>query len=416
MINKHPEGEAHSFEVSELTPDLIEEQAQEIATRALATIKPGENILTKPEEVSGVLTCEREIQREYAKIPGCSAFTTHDKLGNMPGNAYSLLMTGSVDEAVAYLNTVVADPVAHADEIDKADRIAKSALPESIKHAVLTIMLIEGDYAFQSQFQELLARIEETETRTQSDVYDVISTLSRDERYVSRQYDRVRTRAVEIVLEHLFPWMPKDPAYALLKNLWIKEDCTKEGVKKTIEKIVALAGDIPVDPNVLGEGKNFIKVPKTISGFSVLLDKGGDPFVSSPQEIASFVESILTHYCERRFRRAQNIHFLERYRDELLESQAMLKRGWILEETPRHKVGRIITEASLPIVTSDFLLDEAVYEKLFAAYQEIAVLMPKESEGPTMDEKLQHVITEMLPFIGEAIKALKEADTSQREI
>ena len=137
---------------------------------------------------------------------GTALITTKDKLGNPPEGIQKAFASLNRPEnrlkAIESARNFAADPVKESANADKTKQIANSQLPESIKNAILRIILIEGPQSAQQAFAELANRIERD---TEHTIQENITAIINDVTFVSADADTIRRTALKKFLEGVYP-------------------------------------------------------------------------------------------------------------------------------------------------------------------------------------------------------------------
>lgn len=401
-------------ERGELMPDSIEERAHEIAGKYIEKMPPGANLLTKSEEVGGIFACEREISSEKRTRPGGSAFSTRDKLGNLPGKLFSVLSEqGVTDDVLDYLASFANDPAAHMLQIDKVRRLEN--MPRSVRDVVVRMILCEGEGTVQEAYQEISKLLHDTPSQ-KGDPLNIFRALKVDSRFAGRDNDRIRARAVEIFLDTLYPVIGSDPVYRALRDLWDIDDTPDvEELEKIISHIVISFGDVSIPSTLYKEQEISRLRPKKLSELRDALNDS--ELISSGLGAVTGINVFdkltraLEMYCTEHILRVQNRELLKGYSLELEKCTEALRHEWISEEKPRHRVGSIVSKLFLPLITSEELLPLNAFDHFSDRYQKIVELIPVESDDPHMEKRLADAIVGAQAFIATLIVALDKADT-----
>jgi len=144
-------------------PDEIEQRTQAVVQKWLDTIPPADRAMIKdPKQIRSVLNLSKS-----AEAPGEShLFQIEDKIGDMPDSAAVAMREKDPTKMAEAFERFANDPVKVSEETDKVKNIAKSTLPESLRKAVLSIILTEGERSAVGAFREYATALRKQNTVT----------------------------------------------------------------------------------------------------------------------------------------------------------------------------------------------------------------------------------------------------------
>lgn len=184
-------------------------RAREIAQKYLETIPEEDRKLTDPRQVEKllwVLTSTIE--------PKNDLFRPADKFGNPPERVDDALFDGDIKKAAEGWREFVDDPVGLAKETDKVENIAKSTLPESVRSAIVSIILEEGDYSAVDMAKDIAEMMEKKGSVDSNQIYMKYSNSSE-----AIQDNILRQKAFRNLLEGLYPDLIKREDVGFLVDL-----------------------------------------------------------------------------------------------------------------------------------------------------------------------------------------------------
>lgn len=376
---------AQRQDVYELMPDEIDEiedRAQEIARQFLERLpeKSASRVLTRPEEIHGILACKQEM---IAIDRGTTVFSATDALGNLPAQILSILDTqGVTPELRAYIESFAENPVAHANDFHKVMRL--EGLPRDIEGLVKEMILCTGNHSLKDAFLELNEKLNSQSELNQDSFLDSVRGVKAEYKAFGFDQDKVRARALEIFLDTLYPFIANNPLTTHLQGLWVNSIEPQE-FQAIASELSEHYPDLPQSPEWKGE-----------------LSRSDGIVARMDLRIA------LEKYAPKRLFLAQSMILLQRQSDELEKSKNALNH-WISEVSPRHAIGNIVASILFPILTSDLFLSKGVYGELMEKYQVLQGSIPKGSEDEHMNEKLECAADSAQELIRTCLNALERA-------
>lgn len=199
----HPNGACTNENYDSESP---EKQSQEIANSWIKIIPKEDREISDAGQVEDIIyvLCASEDK-------GSHLFSSGDKLGNCPDNirkAMSQLEKGEEGASIAGVAKAMREfaqhPIELSGETDKVNRIANGALPESVRTALLSIILKEGKNSAVEMFNYLADKIESVASG--DEMMRILSETVVGFRS-DKQSDnmRVRREAARKVLEAVYP-------------------------------------------------------------------------------------------------------------------------------------------------------------------------------------------------------------------
>ncbi len=192
----------------EASPDL-EQMAKEIAQRYLETIPTEDRTFSGAEATT--MICYILRNAFPSKGPG-DLLSTYDAIGNCkPLNALSL-QNSSREDVIAKLKALAENPSAHAATmLDKIGSkfAAKAPLPETMKAAVINIVLTEGPNNFQQHIQTIVELM-------QSQPNFNVGQYRSEHKTEIVEGDKLRQQVIIKLMENLYPELMQSEELKLL--------------------------------------------------------------------------------------------------------------------------------------------------------------------------------------------------------
>lgn len=253
---------------SDTSLDAKESNPESIAKKYIDTVSEGDREITSPEQMTIILYALEGVLRG-------DLVSTKDKLGNLPKGFPEAIINADRQKAIDLARAFASDPIKSAADTDKVQEIANSELPESVRRALLAIILQEGSNSAQQAFGELANRLKSNAAET---ITKVVESVREDRGVVSGDSDNVRRAALEKFLEGVYPDLVHRKDVLLLRRM---ESLPFEAADdpKIIADIVgktldAIGGDYAFDPDsqsALGGSKNALELAAGIKDGTVNL-------------------------------------------------------------------------------------------------------------------------------------------------
>lgn len=269
------EGEAPVVESVEKN---MEERAREIAQKYLETIPEEDRKLTDSKQVERVLwVLDQTMGSSHEK----HLFSTRDKIGNAPPLVLDARYSDNPEgEAKAWREFSV-DPVGNSKEMDKVRIIASSSLPESIRTAMLFIILKEGDYSAVSMAKEIVDGIDR----------DIVAEKYKSVEVVSA--DSLRQIAVRELLEGLYPDLVKSEKVSFLLEIKKMDTGSSRGeVMAMLEQYNQLVGEDAPFSKKFGDASNGAELLAKLKDGSIP-DMGKNSRDASVRGVSSLLQKEL---------------------------------------------------------------------------------------------------------------------------
>ena len=240
------ESEAPTAESAEQDPVA---RAREIAQKYLDTIPEADRKLTDPKQVERLLYV-----LENANDPDSHLFSNVDKLGNLPSRGQESTNKGDAKGVAETWRAFAKDPVGISGETDKVQQIANSTLPETVRAALLSIILKEGDYPATAMAQEAVEKLEQTgDTKALSEVREKYSEAKNSKMMEDKS---LRQKAARELLKGLYPDLMQSKEVTLLtamSSMPYENQNDQNTIAAMVEQYVQLFGDAPLSERVSAE-------------------------------------------------------------------------------------------------------------------------------------------------------------------
>ncbi|MBI2552075.1 hypothetical protein HYW17_02130 [Candidatus Uhrbacteria bacterium] len=250
------ETEAPTAERAEQDPAA---QAREIAQKYLDTIPEADRKLTDPKQVETLLYV---LESTYTP-PGSQLFANVDRLGNMPTRAREAFFKKDVKGLAQAWRDYADDPVGVAKEADKLRQIGASTLPESVRTALLSIILKEGDHSVVEMAKDAAAALEQTG--------DLGALKSLREKYLTPEVFKATSLRQDVareLLKGLYPDLMQREEVAFfeeMSSLPDEKSSDKNTVVAMVERYGQLLGDAPLSERASDELEGAINPQDVIT-------------------------------------------------------------------------------------------------------------------------------------------------------
>lgn len=205
LANAERGGEAEA-PVAESAEKDMEARVREIAQKYLETIPKGDHKLTDPKQVGKILD-----MLTNTVDPRDDVFRPADKYGNPPDRVGDAMYNKDIKKAIEGWREFAADPVGLAKETNKMQGTANSTLPESVRSAILSIILKEGDYSAVDMANDIAEMLEKSGEVDGDELYKKYSTSPE-----ASQDHVLRQKAMRGLFKGLYPDLMQSEEVALL--------------------------------------------------------------------------------------------------------------------------------------------------------------------------------------------------------
>jgi len=234
--------QAGLVETAELSPG---QKSLAIAERHIAEIPDADKKLTDPNQIKIILhLLDAILRKDRDGYSSGHVLSTKDKLGNLPVPVSKASFfpgaTYDPEKFIEELRKFANDPVGGAMETDKVSVIAKSLLPDSVRKAILEILLVDGENSAQSMFHRLADRIE-LEKPDKNGASAIIAEFRVSQNI--KENDKVRANALLSFISSVYPELTQSSEVSFLQEI------NSVGLKPNKADVLKLAQEFPIDKN-----------------------------------------------------------------------------------------------------------------------------------------------------------------------